>query len=264
MLLRYCRRAVAARSCGWRAMRWMEFAILALAMGASGAANADPAKQLLEPSLHIPASSSRGPQVALTFDACGGLTDQRILDALVQNRIPATIFVTGLWLKRNPTAFATLRAHPDLFEIGDHGERHLPAVDVPMRVYGLRTAGSSQAVRAEIERGAEAIVKNGGPRPRWFRGATAKYSAGAIRMAHDLGFEVAGYSVNGDGGSLLGRNVTRSRIANAKDGDVILAHINQPHRAAGSGVVEGVLALKARGYTFVRLSDAKSGSQGGS
>ena len=56
------------------------------------------------------------------------------------------------------------------------------------------------------------------------------------------------------GASLLGPLVAR-RIAAAKSGDVIIAHVNQPGRAAGAGLVEGLQALKAAGVTFVRLND---------
>ncbi|TIT39415.1 MAG: polysaccharide deacetylase, partial [Mesorhizobium sp.] len=55
---------------------------------------------------------------------------------------------------------------------------------------------------------------------------------------------------------LLGAKETAKRIAAAKDGDVIIAHINQPTHAAGEGVVQGLLALKDKGMTFVRLDDA--------
>ncbi len=71
-----------------------------------------------------------------------------------------------------------------------------------------------------------------------------------------MGYRVAGYSVNGDGGSLLGAAVSEKRIAAARDGDVIIAHINQPTHSAGAGVARGILDLKARGYAFVRLDDA--------
>lgn len=37
---------------------------------------------------------------------------------------------------------------------------------------------------------------------------------------------------------------------------MIIAHINQPAHAAGDGVVKGILDLKAKGYTFVRLEEA--------
>jgi peptidoglycan/xylan/chitin deacetylase (PgdA/CDA1 family) len=78
-----------------------------------------------------------------------------------------------------------------------------------------------------------------------------------------MGFRIAGYSLNGDGSSLLGANDTEKRIGHASDGDVILAHINQPSHAAGAGVVAGILRLKARGFAFARLSDVQTvGSDG--
>ncbi|MGV8985371.1 MAG: polysaccharide deacetylase family protein [Cypionkella sp.] len=212
--------------------------------------------KLVEPALHLPASPLGQTRVALTFDACDGAVDHRILDALVQGNIPATIFVTGRWLARNADAFAQMRARPDLFEIEDHGARHLPAVDYPTRVFGLRTAGSPEAVRQEVAGGAQAIAAAGGPPSHWFRGATAEYDASAMAEINGLGLEIAGYSLSGDGGATFSRAVTARRIGAAKDGAVILSHINQPTRAAGAGVVEGIAALKARGVVFVRLQDA--------
>ncbi|RWD98354.1 polysaccharide deacetylase family protein, partial [Mesorhizobium sp.] len=70
------------------------------------------AAALVEPTLHLKLQRGGG-RVALTLDACGGKTDTRILSALVENGIPATIFVTGIWLKRNAAAVEILRAHPD-------------------------------------------------------------------------------------------------------------------------------------------------------
>jgi peptidoglycan/xylan/chitin deacetylase (PgdA/CDA1 family) len=225
----------------------------ALALGVSTAAQAG---TLREPTLHLKKSAAGETRVALTLDACGGRTDSRILTALVDNSIPATIFVTGRWLKRNAVAFAIMRAHPDLFEIEDHGAHHVPAVDSAVRVYGLRAAGSPEAVEAEVTGGAAAIEKAGGDTPRWFRGATAKYSGASLKQIEALGFRIAGYSLNADGGSLLPAATTERRVAAARDGDVIIAHINQPTHSAGAGLVKGLLDLKARGVAFVRLQDA--------
>jgi peptidoglycan/xylan/chitin deacetylase (PgdA/CDA1 family) len=245
--------------------------VVAAALLLAGAADAGPmarlARQrgggLVEPSLHIAPGGPGGPRVALTFDACMGRTDMRILSTLLANRVPATIFVTGRWLKRNRPAFAEMRAHPDLFEIENHGLNHVPAVDRPMRIYGIPAAGSSEAVRAEVEGGAKAITDAGAPRPQWYRDATAKYTATAAAQIRAMGFRIAGYSVNGDGGSLLGAAGAERQFGSARDGDVVIAHINQPTHKAGEGVVKGILDLKAKGYTFVRLSDvAATGSDG--
>ncbi|PDQ18568.1 polysaccharide deacetylase [Mesorhizobium sanjuanii] len=229
------------------------FCAIAMSIWAVSAANAAP---LVEPTLHIKPEAGGNGRVALTLDACGGRTDTRILSALVENKIPATIFVTGIWLKRNAAAVEIMRAHPDLFELENHGGRHVPAIDTPRKIYGIRAAGSPAAVLAEVESGAAALAGAGEPAPKWFRGATAEYSPSAIAMIRKLGFKIAGFSINGDGGSLLGAKETARRIAAAKDGDVIIAHINQPTHAAGEGVVQGLLALKAKGLTFVRLDEA--------
>lgn len=231
------------------------FSLLAVATTATaGEPASNWRKGLVEPKLHLTGKDSV-PTVALTFDACMGATDHRILDALVEKRIPATVFVTARWLRYNQDAFATMKAHPDLFEIENHGENHIPAVDRPVSIYGIKAAGSPLAVSNEVSGGAQAIEAAGGTRPRWFRGATAIYSPSAIAEIKAMGYRIGGYSVNGDGGSLLGVAATEHAFAGAKDGDVIIAHINQPTHKAGEGVVKGIEALQARGYRFVRLDD---------
>ncbi|MET0172272.1 MAG: polysaccharide deacetylase family protein [Agrobacterium vaccinii] len=208
---------------------------------------------LLEPTLKMQPGKAHAPRVAITLDACMGKTDFRILDTLVNEKIPATIFVTARWLKHNPEALAVMLSHSDLFELENHGENHIPAVDKPVSIYGIAAAGSEAAVEQEVEGGRLAIAAATGHQPQWFRGATAKYTASSMTTINRLGERVAGYSINGDGGSLLGAGATAKHIASAKDGDVIISHINQPTHEAGEGVVKGLLALKARGVIFTRL-----------
>ncbi|GGE09165.1 hypothetical protein GCM10011390_30340 [Aureimonas endophytica] len=200
--------------------------------------------------------------VALTFDACSGATDRRILDTLVAERMPATIFVTGRWLARNAEALAILEAHPDLFQIENHGARHIPAVTDAPDVYGLPTAGTLPAVMAEVEGGAAAIRATTGREPHWFRGATARYSRDAVAAIEKRGYRIAGYSLNADKGASLPAATVEKRLAAAHDGDVVIAHINQPHRASGEGIAAGLLALKRAGFAFVRLDDVATEARG--
>ena len=71
--------------------------------------------RLVQPVLRLPPSLPWIGRVALTFDACDGHVDRRILDALEAGNIPATIFVSGKWLARIPDTFADLLARPDPF-----------------------------------------------------------------------------------------------------------------------------------------------------
>src|ERR1700732_5105954 len=92
--------------------------------------------------------------VALTLDACPGAFDERIATALVESRIPATIFATELWLRRNPAGLAFLLAHGDLFGIENHGELHIPPVLGQRSIYGIPVAGDLVTVRREVTEGA--------------------------------------------------------------------------------------------------------------
>jgi peptidoglycan/xylan/chitin deacetylase (PgdA/CDA1 family) len=213
------------------------------------------ASVLDSPTLQLTARPT-APRVALTFDACSGKVDTRILNALVEQGVKSTVFVTGRWLKRNPAAIAIIAAHPDLFEIENHGARHLVAITAPTRVFGVRSAGSPAALAAEVEGGAFAINAAFGHKPTWFRGATALYSKASEQQIGNLGYRIAGFSRLGDGGAMYSASRTAKAFADAHDGDVIIAHINQPNRPAGAGVVAGITALKAKGFLFVTLNEA--------
>ncbi|GEO84299.1 MULTISPECIES: polysaccharide deacetylase family protein [Alphaproteobacteria] len=210
---------------------------------------------LKEPRLHVEKGGQSAPRVALTLDACSGQTDRRILDVLMAEEIPATIFVTGRWIRRNAEALALMAGRPDLFEIENHGLNHVPAIDRPGSVYGIETAGSTQAVVREVEEGAKWITGAGLAPPRWFRGATALYTASSMATIEALGYRIAGYSLNADDGASVAARTALRRIAAAHDGDVIIAHVNQPSRPAGAGVAEGLAVLKKRGAVFVKLGD---------
>lgn len=209
---------------------------------------------LIEPHMHfVPPKGAL--QVAITLDACMGETDMRILGPLVENAIPVTIFATRLWLDRNPAAIRVLKQNPDLFVVENHGAKHLSAVIGNERPYGLVPAGTADAVAEEVRGGAEAITRAFGTTPKWYRDATALYSPDAIRVVSSMGFRIAGFSLNGDFGASAPARTAHKRIAGAKSGDIIISHINQPHRPAGEGVISGILALKARGFSFVHLDD---------
>jgi len=214
------------------------------------------ARDLVEPVLHVPAGQPGGPEVALTLDACTGDVDHRILDVLIAHDIAATIFVTGRWLKRNAATMTILLAHPELFEIEDHGLNHVPAVLGTEKPYGLAPAGTIDAVLGEVDGGARMLKAATGIAPHWYRDATALYSPAAMDAITADHFRIAGFSLNADYGASLPAPKAELRILSASDGDVIIAHINQPTRASGAGIAKGLVELQAKGFRFVKLSDA--------
>jgi peptidoglycan/xylan/chitin deacetylase (PgdA/CDA1 family) len=210
-------------------------------------------EEIVEPGMRLVVGAGAPRTIALTLDACSGAADMRIIETLLDLSVVATIFVTGLWLRGNSRALALLLGRPDLFALQNHGERHLPPVLGSRTVYGLQVAGTLDAVRREVERGADALVAAGGVRPTWYRGAAALYSPLAIGAIEAMGFAIAGYSVSADQGASLPAATVARRIASAASGDVLLAHVNQPGRPSGAGVAEGVAALRRAGAVFVGL-----------
>lgn len=191
--------------------------------------------------------------VALTFDACPGGFDQRIADALVADGIPATMFVTKLWLRRNLAGLAFLLARPDLFALENHGELHIPPVLGRGAIFGIPVAGDLATIGHEVTAGATAITAATGTTPHWYRAATGYYTPSVIPHIEQLGFGVGGYSLNADAGASLPAHRVAQRIGAASNGDIVVAHINQPTRPSGDGVVAGIKELQRRGATFVRF-----------
>ena len=214
-----------------------------------------PRDGLLEPALHLPAASQSG-QVIVTLDACPGRFDARIATMLVERRIPATIFITALWMEHNLDGLTYFLSHPDIFTLENHGALHLPPVLGHGTVEGLPIAGSLDAIRIEVLEGAMAIQSATGRSPGWYRGAAGLYSPEAIPFIQSLGFNIAGYSLNSDEGAGLPAATVARRIAAARPGDVIEGHINQPERSSGAGIARGLAALQASGMRCLARQNA--------
>lgn len=229
----------------------MGLAATGLAMPFEAAAQSS--ASLIEPRLTLKPAGDGSRTVALTLDACPGGFDGKIMQALIDWHVPATIFMTGAWIKTHPDAVRLIMQHPALFAIGNHGAHHVPAVLGSRSIFGLRVAGNMESVRAEITNGEDAIRKATGVTPLWYRGATALYSPAVVPTIAELGFSIAGFSINGDDGASLSASGVVARFKQARDGDVIIAHVNQPHRPSGAGVIAGVQALLDQKTRFVRL-----------
>lgn len=232
-------------------MRRRHFIVAACCAACAGGAVP---RDLIEPHMHF-VPKGEGPEVAMTLDACMGETDMRILGPLIDHAIPVTIFATKRWLDHNPAVIKLLQQHADLFHIEDHGAQHLPAVIGNDHPYGLAPAGTAAAVQAEVLGGSLAVTQAFGTTPKWYRDATALYTRDAMALVTQLGFRIAGFSLNGDIGASVSAEVAQQRISAAKSGEIIISHINQPTRPAGAGVIAGILALQARGFAFKHLDD---------
>lgn len=196
--------------------------------------------------------------IALTFDACGGSLlpeyDEKLIDFLIEEQIRATLFLSGKWIDNNKDVFLKL-SQQQLFEIANHGHRHLPLSITGKSAYGIKGTNSLSEVFDEVYLNQKRIEELTGHKPIFFRSGTAYYDEIAVEIVHALGLIPVNYSVLGDAGATFSQEKIYKKISGAKPGDIILLHMNKPDSDVASGVKQGVEELRRKGFDFVKLGD---------
>jgi peptidoglycan/xylan/chitin deacetylase (PgdA/CDA1 family) len=196
--------------------------------------------------------------IALTFDACGGPGgsgyDRALIGFLRRLAVPATLFLNSRWIDANPAAFGHLAAEP-LFEIANHGTRHLPLSVTGRSAYGIGGTRNAGEVYDEVARNQARLRRLLGVPPRFFRAGTAYCDDVAARIVTAMGERLVSFSVNGDGGATFTPGQVRSIVTAAPGGSIVICHMNHPGNGTAPGIAAAVPDLLARGYRFVRLSD---------
>jgi hypothetical protein len=78
-----------------------------------------------------------------------------------------------------------------------------------------------------------------------------------VTEIEQMGYGIAGFSVNADSGATLGRLAIAERLKHVKSGDVIIAHMNKPASDSAEGLALGLTELLKAGFQFVRLDKVK-------
>lgn len=194
--------------------------------------------------------------VALTFDACGGpggaQYDQALIKTLRDLRTPATLFLNARWIKANPATFRDLAADP-LFDIGNHGTRHLPLTVAGRSAYGIAGTRDAGEVYDEIAGNHDLLTRALGRPPAFFRSGTAHYDDVATKIVADLGEQVIGFDVNADSGARASLPQLTRAMAGVRPGSIVIAHMNRPEGATAKGMAATLPGLLAAGIRFTHL-----------
>ena len=192
------------------------------------------------------------------MDACGsphGMGyDEKLINFLEQENIPATLFINARWINKNLSTLKKLSLNP-LFEIANHGLEHKPASVNGKSIYGLNGTNSVEGLVDEIELNARKIESITHKRPKYFRSGTAYYDEIAVKIANDLDHEVIGFSILGDAGATFSAKKVEETFLKAKGGEIIIVHFNHPNSGTRTGMINAIKELKNKGFKFVKLSD---------
>jgi peptidoglycan/xylan/chitin deacetylase (PgdA/CDA1 family) len=196
--------------------------------------------------------------IALTFDACGGRHsgyNAPLIDYLRREKIPATLFVTGIWIEKNKATFDELAKDP-LFEIENHGLMHRLCSTEGKTKYGVHATRNLGDVIDEMELNSRKIFALTGRRPIFFRSATAYTDELSIKVAQRLGMEMVSYDIlSGDAMKASAKTMSRNILNGARHGAVVIMHFNHPELQEKKALELSVPELRKRGFNFIKLED---------
>lgn len=199
---------------------------------------------------------TRDKVIALTFDACGNPDslgyDGDLIDYLIKENIPATLFINARWIDANPDIFLKLAKNP-LFEIENHGTQHKPLSVTGRSAYDIPGTQSAGEAADEVLRNNQKIESLTGRKPVYFRAGTAYYDEVAVKIVYDLGLTPVGFDVLGDGGATYDADQVTKTCLGAKPGSILIFHMCHPEKDTAEGIKMAIPELKKRGFTFVKL-----------
>lgn len=205
------------------------------------------------------------PKVALTFDADmtpGMLAQLRarqvatwynaeVRDILDAERVPATIFMTGLWVTTYPDVARSLAADP-LFEIGSHTYDHA-AFRTPC--YGLAPATDRAGELAQAQREIQAVI---GVSPALLRFPGDCYDASDVALARAQGLTVISADVRGgDAFNVSAAAIASTVLHGAQPGSIVILHLSGgPNAPMTAPALRQIIAgLRQRGLGFATVSE---------
>jgi peptidoglycan/xylan/chitin deacetylase (PgdA/CDA1 family) len=172
-----------------------------------------------------------------------------ILDVLKRDGVHATFFVLGRHADRWPELVK--RMADEGHQLGNHGYYH--------RKLHRRTPSY---VRDDLTRGADAIERASGVRPRMFRAPHGFRSPWVTPIARSLGERTVGWTLGVWDSALPGADeIVRRTLAGMRAGSILLLHDGDGYDAGGdrmqtaAALPQIIDGLRARGFRFSILPD---------
>lgn len=215
---------------------------------------------------NIRSVKTRTKAIALTFDLCE-LSDRtsgydwRIVDLLRRERVRATFYASGKWLRSHPVRAQQIMSDP-LFEMGNHAWTHGNFGVLPeprMREQIDWTQAQYALLREQLLASARFRASNRRPetipaRLASFRLPYGRCSPAALDLLAARGLPVIQWSIVAAEGSSPER-LAKGVLVAAKPGDIVLMHANGLGKGTAQALPAIVRGLQARGFTLLTVSE---------
>ena len=213
-----------------------------------------------------------GHRVALTFDAdmttgmraalrsgqVRSYANLRILDLLERDGVPATFFLTGMWVEQYPDVTRRIAGNPR-FELANHTYGHQSFV---ADCYGLPRIAAGR-MTGDVARTFRTIERYGGRQTRYFRFPGLCHDGAALASLAPLGVTVVdGDVVSGDPFATAWQPIVRAVLSAVRPGSVVVLHVTEANAPMTDEALPHILAgLRERGLTPAPLSEVLAGGR---
>jgi len=188
--------------------------------------------------------------IALTFDACETKTpsffDDSILNFLINEEIPCTIFLSGKFTLRNADRIKEL-SKLSFIEFENHSFNHFQ---------NMEKLDDEQIIK-EVTETEKIIFKITGKRTKFFRFPAGNYNKKSFDVLINLNYNVVHWSfASGDADKGVSKKKLYNWIIyNTKPGSILIFHINGRGYKTGEILPELVSYLRENQYKFLKLED---------
>ncbi len=204
--------------------------------------------------MHSPEIITRLPThdsvIALTFDACESVTpsyfDTAVLHYIIRNELPATLFISGKFARRNEPLLNGLSELP-FIEIENHSHdhaQHMERLTLP-------------DVFADVER-ARGILDTIAPvKTRFFRFPGGNHDRRSLLAVNQMMYSIVHWTFpSGDADPLIpGERIIEWNVSQARPGAIMIFHVNGRGYKTRNTLPVIVEELRNRGYRFALLRD---------
>lgn len=187
--------------------------------------------------------------IALTFDACPTNLpdeyDEKVIDVLLRDQVPATLFLSGRWVEKHPEQAKFLASKPQ-FEIATHSYYHPHLIEKP-----------DDRIMREMRRTQAIIKKVTGKTPRYYRPPYGEIDERVAKLAKASGLTTIKYDIaSGDPDpGLSPQRIVRVVLRDAQGGSIIVFHMNRKGIHTAEILPEIIKGLREKGFTLVTVGE---------
>lgn len=188
-------------------------------------------------------------KIALTFDACPtgqpDEYDEKVVEVLLREKTPATLFMSGRWVEKNPEKAKYLAAQPQ-FEIANHAYWHPHMLEK-----------DDARILRELKRTQTIIKKVTNKTPRYFRPPYGEVDERLAGLAKSAGLVTIQYDIaSGDPDpGLSPQRIVRGVLRNAQGGSIVVFHMNRKGVHTAEVLPEVIKGLREKGFTLVTVGE---------